>query len=287
MKKISFSIITVIIFIVSLVPTSAFANSGVLDQSNGPGTNSSQIDYSEPCGQEFIPTMPTLIGVELYLYSSKNATGNSTITINIHPSSISETPIATQSYLIPSNFPKPESWVYFEFTSPVVVIPGSTYVLEVDSDTSYHMWYTTDNTYLEGAMIKQGIVDSSRDWSFRTYAASTTKALSINVDIDIKPGSEPNSINLKSKGVIPVALLTTENFDATTIDPATVIFASAMPIKWSSKDVDNDGDTDMVFHFKTQELSLDSSSTEAILTGETLDPMISISGTDLINIVNG
>jgi len=78
MKKISFLIIAVLISIVSLVPTSAFASSGVLDQSNGPGTNSSQIDYWEPCGQEFIPTMPTLIGVELYLYASVNAMGNYT-----------------------------------------------------------------------------------------------------------------------------------------------------------------------------------------------------------------
>lgn len=41
----------------------------------------------------------------------------------------------------------------------------------------------------------------------------------ITVDIDIKPGSDPNSINLKSKGVIPVAILTTDDFDAADVAP--------------------------------------------------------------------
>ena len=36
----------------------------------------------------------------------------------------------------------------------------------------------------------------------------------IPVDIDIKPGSDPNSINTKSKGTIPVAILSGSGFDA-------------------------------------------------------------------------
>lgn len=36
----------------------------------------------------------------------------------------------------------------------------------------------------------------------------------ISVTVDIKPGSTPNSINLKSRGVVPVAVLTTGDFDA-------------------------------------------------------------------------
>ena len=63
------------------------------------------------------------------------------------------------------------------------------------------------------------------------------------VDIDIKPGSDPNSINLKSKGVVPVAVLTTPDFDAATVDPATVEFAGASPVRWTMEDVDGDTDT--------------------------------------------
>jgi len=104
------------------------------------------------------------------------------------------------------------------------------------------------------------------------------------VDIDIKPGSDPNSINLKSKGVVPVAVLTTDDFDASTVDPDTVEFAGAEPVRWTMEDVDGDGDMDMLFHFKTQELNLDGDSTEATLTGETVDG-VQIEGTDTVNIV--
>jgi hypothetical protein len=105
-----------------------------------------------------------------------------------------------------------------------------------------------------------------------------------NVIIDIKPGSYPNSINLGSKGVVPVAVLTTDDYDATLIDPGTVSFADASPLRWAIEDVDGDGDEDLLFHFKTQELGLDENSTEATLTGETYGET-SIQGTDTVNIV--
>jgi hypothetical protein len=38
------------------------------------------------------------------------------------------------------------------------------------------------------------------------------------VPVDIKPGSDPNSIDTRSRGVIPVAILSTPTFDATAIE---------------------------------------------------------------------
>ena len=90
------------------------------------------------------------------------------------------------------------------------------------------------------------------------------------VEIDIKPGSDDNSINLKSKGVVPVAVLTTEDFNASDVDPTTVEFAGAKPVRWKLCDVDDDGEVDMLFHFKTKDLvELDENSTKATLTGMT------------------
>lgn len=106
----------------------------------------------------------------------------------------------------------------------------------------------------------------------------------LEVEIDIKPCSYPNSINLKSKGVVPVAVLTTEDFDASTIDPETVEFAGAQPLRWTVEDVDYDGDLDLLFHFKTQELDLNEDSTEATLTGRTYEDD-EITGTDDVRIV--
>lgn len=106
----------------------------------------------------------------------------------------------------------------------------------------------------------------------------------IEVEIDIKPGSDPNSINLESRGMVPVAVLTTDDFDASTVDPITVEFAGASPVRWTMEDVDDDGDLDMLFHFKTQDSDLNEDSINATLTGETYDRN-SVQGTDRVNIV--
>ena len=104
----------------------------------------------------------------------------------------------------------------------------------------------------------------------------TEKPSTVIVDIDIKPGSYPNAINVRSRGVIPVVILTTDGFDATTVDVETVLFADAPPLRWAMENVDGDMDWDVVFHFHTQETAIACGDTEATLTGKTLD------GTDII-----
>ena len=47
------------------------------------------------------------------------------------------------------------------------------------------------------------------------------------VEIDILPGSETNPVNPGSRAVVPVALLTTDEFDASSADPATLAFGPA------------------------------------------------------------
>lgn len=94
------------------------------------------------------------------------------------------------------------------------------------------------------------------------------------VSIDIKPGSWPNPINLNSRGLIPIAICGTEDFDVTTIDPTSVqlynepIEEGVSPLHWSYEDtatpyigedfgghaLGGDGYTDLVMHFDTQEV---------------------------------
>lgn len=47
----------------------------------------------------------------------------------------------------------------------------------------------------------------------------------LTISVDMKPGSDPNIINLDSAGVVPVAILSSDTFDATTVDPETVSLA--------------------------------------------------------------
>jgi hypothetical protein len=116
----------------------------------------------------------------------------------------------------------------------------------------------------------------------------------IDVEIDIKPGSFPNSINLKSKGKVPVAIFSTPEFDATTIDPGTVTLAGAgVAVKGKGKrnrlmasfeDKNNDGRMDLVVHVCTQALQISKSDRHAVLEGKTYDN-IPIIGSDSIRIV--
>ena len=93
----------------------------------------------------------------------------------------------------------------------------------------------------------------------------------IPISIDIKPATFPNSINPKSNGKIPVAILTTDSFDATAVDPTTVLFGATgnevAPVQSATQDVDGDGDTDMVLHFVTQDTGITCGHTSASLTG--------------------
>ena len=80
--------------------------------------------------------------------------------------------------------------------------------------------------------------------------------------IDIKPGSYPNSINLGSNGVVPVAILSTADFDATLISADTVFLAGAgVAVRGkgnkylaSEEDVNGDGLLDLVVKVETENL---------------------------------
>ncbi len=96
----------------------------------------------------------------------------------------------------------------------------------------------------------------------------------ILVDIDIKPGSDPNSINLKGNGIIPVAILGTINsgFNVLDVDVTTLVFGpnGAPPIHLVGahfEDVDDDGYLDLVSHFRTQKTGIVIGALEACITG--------------------
>ena len=58
----------------------------------------------------------------------------------------------------------------------------------------------------------------------------------LTVEVDIKPGSCPNPFNAKNKGSVPVAIVGTETFDVTTIDPPSITLNGVHPLRWAYED---------------------------------------------------
>jgi hypothetical protein len=64
----------------------------------------------------------------------------------------------------------------------------------------------------------------------------------VTVDVDVKPGSCTNGLNVDSRGVLPVAIVGNDQFDVTQIDPASVTLATLPALRWSHTDVATPGD---------------------------------------------
>jgi|GEM_PF-3424004 len=117
------------------------------------------------------------------------------------------------------------------------------------------------------------------------------------VVVDIKPGDDDNRVNCGNRhGLIPVAILSDNDFDALSIDHTTVRFGPGEareahtnrhgPIR-HEEDVDRDGDLDLVFHFRLAETGIQCGDTEVTLTGENFDGQAIIGGDMIQTFSNG
>lgn len=91
------------------------------------------------------------------------------------------------------------------------------------------------------------------------------------VDIDIKPGSDKNRLNPRSKGRVWVAILSEGNFDALQVDPGTVRLgpSGASPDRYRAKDINRDQQPDLALRFMTSGLGIGCEDTSLTLTGDT------------------
>jgi hypothetical protein len=108
------------------------------------------------------------------------------------------------------------------------------------------------------------------------FLNTSTRAL--EVPIDILPDSDDNVIKVGSAGVVSVAILSTEEFDATTVDPSTVLLAGAPVRRSPSGDlacreeaVDADARVDLLCKVEREALQLGAGDTVAALEAVTFD----------------
>jgi len=113
----------------------------------------------------------------------------------------------------------------------------------------------------------------------------------IPVSIDIKPGSYPNSINLGSNGVVPVAIFGSADFDVRQIDTTAITLGNASAklkgngqLAVSYSDINSDGFTDIVVKVSTEALQLTKTDIKTNLEGRLNDGTI-IKGSDSVRIV--
>ncbi len=154
------------------------------------------------------------------------------------------------------------------------------------SVTSAHTWMAIDaqSVSVSGRLFGQGpsSVNRSEDVDVLSTFALERKEISwpeeqpaMRAFIDIKPGSCPNPINLKEKGVVSVAILGSSDFNVSDIDPSSVSMGRtgiadfvSPSIRWSLEDVatpfleetcachdlNGDGILDLVLKFEAQSL---------------------------------
>jgi hypothetical protein len=137
------------------------------------------------------------------------------------------------------------------------------------------------NSLVEGGLLPPDQADS--------LINSVLQQIVLPINIDIKPGALPNSINLKNKGVIPVAILSTPSFDATTrVNRSSLTFGRTgneqSLVKCNFEDGNRDGLVDLICHFSTQKTGFQIGDTEGILKGRTLQGT-QLLGRDSVSIV--
>jgi len=200
-------------------------------------------------------------------------------------------------------FINPNNWTWHDGT---IGLPA-TAILREDGHDLRECWLAP-NGEAEWTIIYDADYGSAYGDKALGYATLVAPLLCIEVEIDIKPGSFPSSINLRKQGVTPVAIHTTDDFDATSVNPLSVQLNGCWPaIDWQAYDCDEipnplydivpdepemmgDGDIDLVLYFDTPALAEDEcfkvGDTEAVLAGETFDG-VSIEGTGDVRIVRG
>jgi hypothetical protein len=141
-------------------------------------------------------------------------------------------------------------------------------LLAFGSDTGEFLLLSRSNGTVETVFDESapGLIDAIEigDRTLLVGGAGFIKlyGLVIEVEIDIKPMGWPNPLNVRAKGVLPVAILGTADFDVSQVDPATVLLEGVAPLRWALEDVGTaddplagpDGSTDLSLKFDTREI---------------------------------
>jgi hypothetical protein len=153
------------------------------------------------------------------------------------------------------------------------------------------IWYSPNFDFFGEDSFEYRLTDANGDSDVATVTVGVF-FVSGQVPIDIMPNSDGNNLNLRAGqgAAIDVAILSVgEFFEAPIeIDPLTLKFGPREANIWGSpqvRDVDGDGDEDLLVKFLTQQTGIPCGDTQASLFGRSFD-FQPITGSDAITTFN-
>ena len=198
------------------------------------------------------------------------------------------------------NTPEPSTPPVADANGPYTLFAGDTLTLDAsgstddENDITSYVWDLDDDGVFETDAGTQAVFDVSYayleslgtlinvDYNIHLkvtdgdeQADTDTTTLTVEpkpalvIAVDIKPTSCPNPLNVKSKGVLPVAILGSDSFDVATIVISSLRLAGVAPLRDSYEDVATpvgdvadcnciadgpDGFLDLALKFETQQI---------------------------------
>jgi hypothetical protein len=175
----------------------------------------------------------------------------------------------------------PDSWPGLTWYHMAITFDGIDFKVYLDGQldgTASHPGTLdpTSNLYIGRHKMSRshwdGAMDDVRIYSTGLSAEQIWALYDIRrgVAVDIKPGSCPNPLNLTSGGMLPLALLGSEELDVSEIDVATIRLAGVEPVRSSFEDVaapladgsecdcteeGSDGYLDLTLKFKARQIA--------------------------------
>ena len=159
----------------------------------------------------------------------------------------------------------------------ITVVDGS--LLDIESQPQY--------------VIQVSVADPSGLSALATMTINLTAVNeNLTVLIDIQPGSDSNSINLKSHGKIDVAILSSPTFDALSVDVESLLFGRTGTedsesrqkhggVHYRIEDINGDGLLDLVVQFEINQTDFQVGDTVGILTGKTISGVSFVAQDDI------
>ena len=216
----------------------------------------------------------------------------------------------------------PSDLVTIDLTTGLATIVGSTGIsrigsIEFGTDGNLYGGVSRNGGDFANHVVQINIATGAAtdlfvtEFSITGLTATTTISRVPQVHMDVKPNSCPNPFNVKSKGVLPVALLGTADLDVVDVDIASLRLEGIAPIRSAFEDVATptepltakgdcyedcnelgpDGYTDLTLKFDSQELvevlgSIEDRECKVLkLTGKLIDGT-DIEAEDLVVILN-